>query len=231
MKNKRGLARNQIMLWVIALLVLVIVIIWVYQLYPWTEKLLTKETCKQSVQMRSSEFMRVVKILRPSLQCQTEYPIIKKTNEQEIKRDVADLMFDCWDMLGAGRNDFLGIGSIAEALGGKHDCLICSKISFSDKLKKDAKELDLSNYLKENKITNTEITYHDFFTNQEGVIYPVDYEITKIRTDKDYAVVFLFTTDNDFCDSSGGIGACFRLRLLPYDAEHLGDCKVLHSIP
>ena len=134
--------------------------------------------------------------LKPPLHCQTQTIEIKTTNEKEIKREIANAMFDCWDMLGRGKIDFLGkeTKALIGFVPGKAACLICSKIEFSDKVKNKVSEIkDFSAYLNEAKIPNHEVTYSEFLLDKKGASIELLDPSTpsKMPTDKKYAVVFM----------------------------------------
>jgi len=77
--------------------------------------------------------------------------------EQQIKKELADRMYRCWDMMGRGKLNFMGKGAFASTYS---YCFECSRISFDPKIKEDFG----SNILGEDKTIGTWI--YDEKTNE-----------------------------------------------------------------
>lgn len=193
--KKRGVVRNEIVLWIVAILTLVILGIFVWIMYEKTPGIIDKETCRQSVIQRSNWLLGLLP-QKPSLKCKTNPVPVQTTNEEAIKRIIADEMFDCWDMLGEGKIDFLSDLSSEFSLEkwgfkkAKSSCLICSVIYFDERLKNNPKNLDLLYFLETTKMPRRNITYLEYFTDERGIFLPTGLEVPPVKTDQDYAVIF-----------------------------------------
>jgi hypothetical protein len=166
-----------------------------YFLKLWPGQSMTdKEACRNSVMLRSPDLLdaKPQNSLVP-LKCKTENIEITSQDPTKIKKRIAESMYDCWWMLGEGKVRFwtegaaksFGLGNI------KSTCVICSTISFSDKLKKKNMNLDIATYLSETKIPLKNMTFLEYFTEEEGTRLPTDVDLVPIRTDQEYAVVFM----------------------------------------
>jgi hypothetical protein len=140
------------------------------------KNIIDKETCHKSVLKRSNYFMRSGDFkpvdLFP-LKCQAEEINIKTTNEEEIKKTIANAMYDCWWMLGEGKIDFFSEESfydMTETPWGVNrvNCLICSTINFEDRVKKENIQVDLATFLQERKIPLKNLTYIDYFADGDA---------------------------------------------------------------
>jgi len=150
------------------------------------QSLSEKEACKQSVIFRSANIKNIVegKMFFP-LQCKTQEIQIKDSDEEKIKETIANAMYDCWDMLGEGKLDFLG-SFLREAPTKR--CLICSRIIFKENIKDKVGEIpNFYQYLATTIIPGKNITYASYFFGGNPV-----YEDKKfsIYTSQDYAVIY-----------------------------------------
>ncbi len=190
-ERKRGQEHHEVVLWTIGLAGLLVFGVFIYQLYIKTPAALDKEACKESVVKRGLWGVNnLPDNLKPELQCKTQPIKVTSTDTNLIKKDLANAMYDCWDMLGRGKINFLDTGGGFGLTTAKSSCLICSTIKFSGTIKKSPKTISIGSYLKETKIPQKKITYLEYFTDQEGVDIPSGFQISPIKTDQDYAVVF-----------------------------------------
>lgn len=131
-----------------------------------------KESCRNSVVMRG-----VLPIGKDvvSLRCKTQdvclslgaecdinrkdMTTIKVKDENELTKEMVNLLWDCWWMMGEGKVDYMPsrIGT-NEAY-----CSICNKVYFDSKIQEKYKDgisyLKLYNYMKENKVPNKDESY------------------------------------------------------------------------
>ncbi|HIH17484.1 MAG TPA: hypothetical protein HA282_05575 [Nanoarchaeota archaeon] len=215
-RKKRGQEHHEVVLWTIGLAGLLVFGVFIYQLYAKTPAILDKEACKESVVKRGLwGINQLPDDVKPELQCKTQPIGVKTTNEEEIKKTVANAMYDCWDMLGRGKVDFLDTGESFGLSNAKSSCLICSTIKFSGAIQKSPKTISLGSYLKETKIPQKKITYLEYFTDQEGADISSGFQISPIRTDQDYAVVFFRFESQDawnlLAKDVGAVGGTFFL--------------------
>lgn len=197
MKGKKGLTRNAVVGLVITLLSLVVLVVFIYNIYYTTPTLIDKETCRMSVISRGNWVVKgLPDDVKPPLQCKTQPINIKTTNEQEIKREIANAMYDCWDMLGGGKIPFLGkdLADLTWINPDEPACLICATIEFSANVQNKIKKIEeFDAYLEETKIPRKEITYAEYLTDKQGAkIDLLDPAIAPvIETDKKQSVVFM----------------------------------------
>lgn len=117
-----------------------------------------------------------------------DFPVksVEIEKESDIEKAIADEMYDTWYKFGAGKLNFFGKYSR------ERKCVIGSILKFSDKVKKDFPEIEnFETYLLEEEIPGKEITYYDYFTDGEGILFSKD-ETGKINipTGEDLAIIY-----------------------------------------
>ncbi|MFH8110043.1 MAG: hypothetical protein QXE42_01230 [Candidatus Aenigmatarchaeota archaeon] len=190
-KSRKGIART----WLIGLIILALSagIIFFFLTKLQFQSLSEKEACKQSVIMRSEFFQKAAETVGAELvplQCKTQLISIKTTDEEEIKRIIANAMYDCWDMLGEGKLDFTGTLLLE---GPVMRCIICSKITFDDEVKKKlaGKEIEIYDYLLTTIIPGKNITYAQYLLGKESAEIQIKTaEMPKINPSLDYAIIY-----------------------------------------
>ena len=153
-----------------------------------------KETCHTSVILRSSALLKGTHFtpeLLP-LKCKTQQIEISSSDTEEISRELANAMYDCWWQLGEGKIDFfdsISWWNITNPLAKEvSSCVICSQISFKDAALN--KKINLVDYMSKTRIPNRDITYLDYFNNQKTIL-PSDIKINPIDTNKKYSIFFM----------------------------------------
>ena len=183
----------------ISTIVIVILILFTFTALAWgtktiVEKIpstLDKEACHASVIARSSALLRGTQYtpgLFP-LRCKTEKIEISTSDEEEIKKEVANAMFDCWWMLGEGKHDFFEPSGWIKTGGFEFsNCLICSEIKF----KGDAleKSLNIADYMIKTPIPNQNITYMEYLSGGKTAL-PATINIPLLNTNQDYTIIFM----------------------------------------
>lgn len=190
LKDKRGITVRFLIIIIIAVISLAVIIAFLIK-FPGRE-IIDKETCHQSVLMRSMPGIGEAMKRTVNLRCKTEDILINYKDKELIKERIANAMYDCWWMLGEGRLSPFLEGNLKEMgiLPAKSACVICSKIEFSDRTRKKFTSIDITDYVQDIKIPGKEITYFEYFTDEEGTRLPIDVEIEAMATDKEYAIVF-----------------------------------------
>ncbi len=187
-KKAAGLVQATIISLIILVVGAAVILIFLHY-FPFTQ-IVDKEACHNSVILRSQ---KLGEMLVP-LKCKTQYITIDTSDEEKIKRIIADAMYDCWWMLGEGRYDFFpekesvnfGLHKLESS------CVICSVIKFSDKVKKENLNINIVEYLNNHIIPGKNITYVQYFSNSNETIRPADLKLAPtISTSKDYAIVFM----------------------------------------
>ncbi|MBL7147739.1 MAG: hypothetical protein ISS82_02850 [Nanoarchaeota archaeon] len=151
---------------ILILLSIAIILLFIINLIPFLSESGNKAACTNWVNMQSR--MKVVGVKLPSLfesPCVTSYDTIKKdAKENEIYKQLANSMYDCWSMYGSGQLDFY---SDFDFFASDTNCLICEEI----KIEKDFEEVDLDEYeeyLSNHNPPNHEETYAEYFLGEEN---------------------------------------------------------------
>ena len=192
--NKRGALTQTIIIGIIILIISAAIIFFFLKAFPYKETV-DKEACHQSVILRSQQIagLQPGQLAGIPLNCKTQEITITSSNEQFIKQEIANAMYDCWWMLGEGKMQFwsesawkeFGLGNVKSA------CVVCSIIRFDNNLKEKNLHLDVASYMEQTKIPTKNLTYLEYFTQEQGAKLPTDVETVPITTDKDYAVIFM----------------------------------------
>lgn len=192
--NKRGITVQSMLIGII-LVVLAAVIIFLFIKSLPLKGTIDKEACHQSVILRNNALLRGESILPETipLNCKTQELTISSSNEDFIKREIANSMYDCWWMLGEGKMKFwsestakeFGLGTV------KSTCVICSVIRFDESVKEKNLRLNMADYMESTKVPGKNITYLEYFTEETGAKLPTDVEAPPITTDKDYVILFM----------------------------------------
>jgi len=193
--KKAELTTAQIIGLIIILAGFVVILIF-FLLVPWT-KTIDKEVCHQSVVMRHSANVGDVGAGAVPFKCQTgkicfvfskseectEFSGIKNVNEikikdeEDIKKELAGLMYDCWDMLGRGLLDYHPRGKkIGKDAWVEQYCSPCYRVAFSDEVKKEYEKIqydELYKWMAVNEVPNQEKTF------LQAVYYIDEYEVVR----------------------------------------------------
>ena len=170
----------------------------------------SKETCHSSVVLRGSS--SIIKNLGffPGLKCKTEYKCLSMggkcppnyetipvANEDDIKRELANAMYDCWWQLGEGKINFLGKTFLTQ-----QTCLFCSQIAFDDKIKKNYPLINgFSEYLSTTSIPNTAMSYSTYFFSSSTI------PDIQIDTSKDYVTNFRVIKQGTLAKNTGNLAS------------------------
>jgi hypothetical protein len=155
-----------------------------------------REACYQSVVQRSYTIAGVHPGEIIPLRCKTEQIVISSSDEEQVKREIANAMYDCWWMLGQGRLDFfpkdvLREYAVPDVGKAESSCVICSTIKFDDKTRAAMDEIEMLEYLKTTNVPTRDFTYFEYFTDQAGVDLATGFETPTVKTDEDYSILFM----------------------------------------
>lgn len=156
-----------IILAVVSLIALAAFLIWNFG--PWANKSITEGSCYMSILSKSTLAGR-----NDPLKCPTQKVIIDKVNEDEVKEEVAGLLYDAWSITGEGKINFWDRLESRTVIPQKDiQCLIFTTFTFSEDIKKQ-RNIPFENfdkYLIENKIPGKNESYMDYLNNeiQEGI--------------------------------------------------------------
>jgi len=204
MKEKKAVMRYNLVNILIVLFSAAVIIFFVAEFSPLYGAVIDKETCHSSVLLRSKGIGAIAKKVGVEfpLKCKTQYYCLSMNgecpenfekisveNENDIKREIANAMYDCWWMLGEGKLDFL------TGWEGKPTGVICSVITFDDIIKqKYAKIEGISEYLDKTTIPHKNITYYKYLTdNPNPMIVKEEGAIKDYDTADPVTVIFLIT--------------------------------------
>ncbi len=193
-KMKKAVMREQLIP-IIVIIVSAAIIIFFLMKFQF-QKMSEKEACRQSVVLRANALIRGTEAISEGLiplNCKTDYIEIKTSDEEAIKKEIADAMYECWYMLGEGRLNFI-VGDPNKAY-----CLICSVISFSEETQKKVPVInDFITYLQTTIIPGKNITYLQYLASNLDPKLNVQQGIEdKIYTTQKQAIIFITgRTDN-----------------------------------
>jgi len=210
MMDKKGIIRLTLMKFIIGIITLAILLFLITNVvYPFIFSSTTKEACRTSVLLRSWILEKEPGIVEPlfkanPINCKTEYKCltnggecpqkyqkIKVEDDRAINAELAGSLYDCWWMLGEGKAEFLGDWESGVYKGDSH-CVICSVISFDDKIKYQKEKVGgLNKYMNEEKIPGKNITFSQYITFNITGKTKDEGAIDEISTAKQYAVVFI----------------------------------------
>ncbi|MFH1248815.1 MAG: hypothetical protein V1660_01550 [archaeon] len=192
MKNKKGL-EAKVLIGIIITIIVALVILRFISYFNATGTI-DKETCHTSVLLRSmpSVIGDAAKAGVP-LKCKTEPIQINSNNAVEIEGKLANAMYDCWWMLGEGKLDFFTESTWQKLLvnPASKACVICSRITFGDKTKKEIPSVDITSYLQDVQIPSKSVTYLEYFSEEKGAKLQPGIEVAKIDTSKEYTVIYM----------------------------------------
>jgi len=206
--NKRGVIGEYIV-WIIITLVSAGIL---FLLFPSIQKMfvggIDRETCHSSVLIRSTAIggkllgeIGQIPLKEFPLKCKTEQINITSSDPEAAKKRVADAMYDCWWMLGEGKEDFFDVSTFKAVSGFKTTesaCIICSVISFKGEAEKIG-DIDILPYL-QNNVPGTNYSYSTYFSGEKDTILPSEVRTQQLSSDKKYAVVFSTIKGGDFAE-------------------------------
>ncbi|MFC1685798.1 hypothetical protein ACFLZZ_02115 [Nanoarchaeota archaeon] len=203
--DKKGVERQVLITTILVIVSFIIILMVIGRFAAVIPDTFDREACRSSVLIKAGLEAKPILSkalgLSPALKCKTEYLCLNKggkcpkqgyekvtvKTDDEIKRKVAESMYNCWYQLGEGKADFLGDNFLG--LGTQEStCVICSVIKF-DEFTND-KQLDFSNYLEKTKIPVGNKTYLEYFTDMKEAKLPTQLKAEELNTNKDYAIVF-----------------------------------------
>ncbi len=165
---------------ILGLILLIIALFWIFQEY-FSEDELSRETCRQSIILRGT-MPESERILTTDIdKLKSNFPLKCKTEVVEIKNDesiqgyseladnvmkqIANKMVECWSLVGEGNYHLFPMKYVAE----RKDCMACSRIRFSDDLKKRITLLPLGEYLLSHNLDGKEIPREQWHSDGEKV--------------------------------------------------------------
>ena len=201
--NKRGLEEEVLVtaiIIIVSFIILAVVVGKISGLIPGT---ITKETCHDSVVLRGIEIGNVAPAKSlASLKCQTEYKclsmggtcprgysVVSVSSQEDIKRELANSMYDCWWEMGEGKIDvFSNLG-----YNWNQVCSMCSIVTFDDKVQKSYQNISgLGEWMIRNQVPGINRTYWQYLTNSPAIYNYSVFSNEQYSTNQQYAVSFSF---------------------------------------
>lgn len=202
MKQKRGSAIP----WTIGgivFLILVLLMVLYFQglLIPAGANQAKTQACAASIATRS---IALAKQLDSPLNCETEDLEISDIDQQKIKKEIADEMIRCWDMLGKGEFNIFK----RESFSSKTHCMICTRITFKEGVqKKNPAIYDFTKYLIEEKAPEKSgITYWNYI-NPGAQISSMKQDPNVIYTNKEYMIIYAESDSSTWFGTTAGATA------------------------
>ena len=224
--QKRGeLTSGQIATLILAIAGFIIAVIFLLVILD-TKTLSERETCHLSVLTRATTpdaLQRLVPLkcktqkiclTTSSDNCEDQFAgeknvqSIKVQTHEDIEREVAYNMYDCWTMMGEGKLDVFGDrnGAILKNLDWSQvvnekasTCMICSRLVLSKDILANTQllnSIDVNSYMETHQVPGSELTYLQAFTDAQVRSYPQKFRENFIA-DKDViptneiAIVFM----------------------------------------
>jgi len=208
-KGKRGIETSVIIWFVLGIITLLAAIYFISIMGQKTAETAETEVCHDSVVLRSASILGLQpgKSIIP-LRCKTQSLKITTTDENKIKKTIADAMYSCWWMLGEGKMDIFSAG---KGLKWERYCVICSVIEFDESVKRTYSEITgLNQWLANNKVPGKEFTYWQYITNNPQVEVPLTTsEVKEIYpTNEKYAIIFSFDKETIIQEILMGATGC-----------------------
>lgn len=163
--NKKGDEKYYLIIsLILGLMVVGLAFYFIFQEY-FNDELINDEACRQSVIMRSGNFANGIKFLQEKFpfKCKTDVVEIDGNSQQEVLKKISDAISSCYFLYGEGK--FVLYSADVTSLNTA--CFICSRLVFSDRVKKEYPQLDVGNYLISNAFKGSQ-TYFDYLYNVDN---------------------------------------------------------------
>ena len=150
----------------IILLGAIVIFIVSFMIFGYVRSAADAANCNGWVLMKSQKIAGVIEVFDQPNPCITDTPVIESKDKTEVKKVLANEMFDCWKQYGNGKIDFF---SDLDFGGSDTYCYVCSRTN----VEKDAYqgELDINEfeeYLNTVKPPRLDMTYADYFIGAEA---------------------------------------------------------------
>jgi len=190
--NKKALALVKVATAILILALLLVLLIFLIKARIKAGNLVEDSECQSSIIAHTTLIKALGEDITPEITCPTKYYTITSSNEDSIKRYMAESLKSCWGTWGRGELELF-----------KQDGTYCHICSVTDFKKKDLKITGFNNYLKTQRLEDGPfkgVTYLEYL----GSAYRGDFsevensEIGKkvsdnvIYTDSSYAVIFTY---------------------------------------
>ncbi len=208
--NKRAEIRFQqeyLVFLLILLVAVVVLILFLDKMKEVSEAENIPDLCRKNIEI--SSIGRVAGMeLYDEIKCPTEYKEIGSTDEEEIKKELADGMASCWYKMGEGKYEVFETALLSDT----HYCVICSVTEFSNDDKHISNFLD---YLEEKEapVYYTKTPGMNYMTylqsgDAENIVKTLRKQETAdtLETKQPYATIFLYTKQGDIPSVWGAIG-------------------------
>lgn len=199
---KRGSITAQQLVTIILLIAGFAIVLLVFSQISWTGQI-DKEVCHQSVILRATvpsatQGLVPLKCKTSKIcvtsgiiggKCEEDFHNVKgitkaKVNEvKDVEKLISQEIVDCWTMMGEGKvslfsqywADTFGIGGVYPT------CIICSRISFDEKLNLNLDNINVLKYMREHKIPNGNVSYYAYLAGEGGQFSASDIDSLEVK--------------------------------------------------
>lgn len=197
LKNKKGIEAKILVLIILILIGSLIIFTWLPQLL--NKGTIDEAACSQSVTYRAL----LNKVPGTGEGAKRAIPLNCKTvdininsnykDETEIEKQVSESMYQCWSMLGKGKLDFFDESYWKKAHLGttQSACIICSRIKFDKNIQNKYSSIDITDYMQKTKIPLSDLTYMQYFSDEQGVEGGTGIRLVPLDTSKEYAIIYM----------------------------------------
>jgi len=160
----------------------------------------TQEACHTSVMTRGQDIMNLPigkaltdlkcktqkKCITMGGDCPTGFDKVSVSNDEDIRKEIAGTMYDCWYMLGEGQYNFFSTKALEQK-----NCVFCSILHFDSEIQKKYPQLGgLETYMMTHQIPgkNQDYLSYIFGSSAQKEVKPII-----VDTTQEYVVNFMMT--------------------------------------
>ncbi len=144
----------------------------------------------------------------------------------KIEETLAESLYTCWNTLGQGKLDLFGGGKddgilagiqgASNLFGAKSTCVVCTRIALEEDLSKKTEilnEIKINEYLADEQVPGSPLTYLQAFTDKQISSYPSSFESTfqdleTGRSTDELAIIFMqILTPESYLQAAGETAA------------------------
>ncbi len=219
MNGKKGMTQEAIIYIVLAIATFLILLLVVQNYGKIISGSTDREICRSSVEVRTAYFSQNIAFRslfknEPQLKCRVDYACLsagggcqegyEKTNIKEsndIKKEIAGKMYDCFNQMGRGQDNFVGANLLSQNI-----CVICSQMRFDETARNKISRIsDMGSYLSSTNVPLQNSTYSEAFS--KSVLTTTVQEIDFL---KEYAILYKLNSPSywkNILTSGGAAGA------------------------
>jgi hypothetical protein len=190
--NKKGITFKAMLVLITMSLSLVVLVVVFNILFEGINKDTEKKLCSSSVYANHLMHVKGVSISSDDINCPTEYYTENSKKPEEIKRNIAQKMVDCWDVYGKGEYKLFSEDQVY--------CSICTVIDFKHK---DINVGNLEEFMANAYPDKKKVTFMDYllgyetleakkYINDKNIFDKTDSKLdNQINTNQKYSIVYV----------------------------------------